>query len=257
MSHNREFSACSDFQSEHHSSMITCHRCNSLFFSRLMFCPYCGSRNQNIDEDQPSMDIRAKFRLCSSAFYSIFTIISISCAILVVIHDVFCNIINNFGNVSIFMAKVRVCFYVLYLIQTIMFCHWAYTHHSGLHAIKFSGKIHSGWAWLMFIPVLNLYFPEVVVKNLERTLFNIGIRDINIRTVATWWPLQIITNLYLIISSFIPATGGWFYLIVLCELFWACSIVAQALILIGFQKGMAKGFHKTAGQTEISSDRYR
>ena len=127
------------------SSGNSCRRCGRSYWELLPACPYCGSTNRGassadtFETSAKPMDPRKAMKLISDNFYYIFLAFSMICAVLVVIHDIPENISNHFSDAfQSLQTKTRVLFWVIYLIQQAMFCHWLTTEYNALSSRRYT-----------------------------------------------------------------------------------------------------------------------
>lgn len=258
-------------------SMITsgnrCRRCGRGYWEQLPACPYCGSSNRsvssnNFEETTKKIDPRNVMKLISNNFYYIFLGISIICALLVIIHDIPENISNQFseGFISL-QTKTRFLFWILYIIQQVMFCYWLMTEYNALSSLHINKRFSGALAWTTFIPLANLYFPQAMVQELEDRLYYLQVPRINIRFVPIWWFFQCIAYLYMLIPESLLGfldDPDLFWIVVIIELCWAVAIFCQGYLLYGFMSsintvgnGHRRNYSRRETESSVSSRRIR
>ena len=231
------------------SSGNSCRRCGRSYWELLPACPYCGSTNRGassadtFETSAKPMDPRKAMKLISDNFYYIFLAFSMICAVLVVIHDIPENISNHFSDAfQSLQTKTRVLFWVIYLIQQAMFCHWLTTEYNALSSLRIRKRCNSALAWTTFIPLANLYFPQAMVQELEDRLYYLQVPRVNIRFVPIWWFFQCIAYLYMLGTSLgllgFLNNPDMFWLVVIIELCWAVAIFCQGCLLYGFMSAV-------------------
>lgn len=260
-------------------AMITsgnqCRRCGRSYWEQLPACPYCGSTNRgSASNDLEGMttkkvDPRNAMKLISNNFYYIFLGLSIICALLVIIHDIPENVSSQFSeSFQSLQTNTRVLFWILYIIQQIMFCYWLMTEYNALSSLRINKRFNGALAWTTFIPLANLYFPQAMVQELEDRLYYLQVPRINIRFVPIWWFFQCIAYLYMLglscgLLNFLD-DPGLFWLVVIIELCWAVAIFCQGYLLYGFMSSVntvgnsrRRSYNHRESDTSASSRRVR
>lgn len=220
-----------------------CRHCGKNYWESLPACPYCGFGNrERLSSDEPQstiVDPRKYMKLLSNNFYYVFLFLSAICTIIVFIHDLPENITNNLGDSFVdLQSATRELFWFLYIIQQIMFCYWLMKHYDALSSLRIRKRFSSLMAWTTFIPLLNLYFPQAMVQELEDRLYNLKVPRLNIRFVPIWWFFQSIAFLYMLDYNDYLAKNGLFWLAIVLELIWAVAIFCQGYLLYGFMSAM-------------------
>ena len=231
-----------------------CGHCGNSYWDLLPACPYCGSINKGCQsegsrfgESQPAFaDCRKAMHLFSNNFYYVFLLLSFFCAIIIFIHDVPENMINHLGGIfESFQRKTQYLFWILYPIQQIMFSYWLMKHYDALSSLRIRKRFSSMMAWTTFIPILNLYYPQAMVQELEDRLYYLRVPRLNIRFVPIWWFFQSIVYLYMLFSVFGVygwlADNGLFWLVIVIELIWGVAILCQGYLLYGFMSSVYSG----------------
>ena len=224
-----------------------CRHCGKNYWESLPACPYCGFGNrERLSSDEPQstiVDPRKYMKLLSNNFYYVFLFLSTICAILIFIHDVPENMANNFGDkFENFQRTTRYFGWILDIIQQIMFCYWLMKHYEALSSLRIRKRFSSLMAWTTFIPLLNLYFPQAMVQELEDRLYTLKVPRLNIRFVPIWWFFQSIAFLYMLacvcnLDEYL-IENGLLWLIIVIELIWAVAIFCQGYLLYGFMSAM-------------------
>lgn len=243
------------------ASSASCRHCKKKYWELLPACPYCGTSSSSVSENGESIsfiDPRQKMRITPSWFYYFFIILSVFLGILIILHDIFFNIINGIDlSALMYQFKLKIIFWILYPIHQLMFCYWIYVHHAALKDnLRVMPKLSSKWAVSLFIPVLNLYFPKALVSEIEDTMYNLKVRDLKIRFVGVWWFFQVIAYLYLLVSSYIDFENELFWIVVICELCWGVALLFQSILIHNFQTAM-EGISRKHGSRSLNSSRER
>lgn len=226
------------------ASMVLCGRCHRSVYDKLAYCPYCGAKNTQISEGSDPVDVRKYFRIFGDNFYIFFVVLSGICAGCIILYDIFCNILDLAFDVEGMRGIIYTLFYISYFVQVSMFTWWVYTIHKALRSIKVSGSLNSAWAFSMYLPGFNLYFPAKLIYDFEDVLYHLKVRGTGIRNVGIWWTLWVITAIYPLVLWFFSSISVPVFIEILFELIWAGSIIMQAAILNSFRKGVAAGIHK-------------
>ena len=229
-----------------------CRRCGKSYWDKLPACPYCGSINHiesasdfGDSSADSKVDPRNAMKLIGNNFYYIFLGLSLLCTILVFIHDLPENLASNISYSFLeFQNKTRYWFWILYTIQQIMFCYWLMTEYNALSSLRIGKKYNGLLAWTTFIPLVNLFFPQAMVQELEDRLYNVQVRRINIRFVPIWWFFQCIAYLYLAGTMFgllnFLDDPGLFWVIIVIELCWGVTEAIAVLLPLAVLDTVAK-----------------
>lgn len=187
-------------------------------------------------------------RLLNTTFYYIIILLSVVCGILIIAHDVVANILTDVDlDTLILQAKLRVAFWIVFIIQQIMFCYWLMAHYNALSSLHITKRFSGLMAWTEFIPLLNLYFPQSMVSELEDRLYYLHVKRINVRFVPVWWFFQSIAFIYLDSSCFFSFWKELPWLTIVMELIWGVAIFCQGYMLFGFMEAVqskSKGIHE-------------
>lgn len=251
----------SDFDGKKTANIAICRHCKKKYWELLPACPYCGTSSSSVSEDGGTVsfiDPRQKMRISPSWFYYFFIVLSVFLGILIILHDIFFNIVNDIDiSVMTYQYKLRILFWILFPIHQLMFCYWIYVHHVALKDnLRVMPKLSSKWAVSLFIPVLNLYFPKALVSEIEDTMYNLKVRDLKIRFVGVWWFFQVIAYLYLLVSSYINFQNKMFWIVVVCELCWGIALLFQSIMIHNFQTA-TEGMARKHSPHSMSSSRER
>lgn len=238
----------------------SCRHCGRNYWEKLSSCPYCGASNTtgggtlDTSSSNSFVDPRNNMRLLGNSFYYLFLLLSLICGVLIIVHDVIENVVTHYDSDAIlFQTKTRIIFWVIYIIQQIMFCFWLMIHYNALSTLHIRKRFSGILAWTTFIPVVNLYFPQAMVKELWDRLYYLKIPNINIRFVPIWWFFQCIAFIYLITSSLFSFWNDYFFLTVIAEIIWGIAIFCQGYLLFGFNSSINTVGHRHARSSRVTS----
>lgn len=177
-------------------------------------------------------------KLIANNYYYIFLGLSLILALLIAIFYLPEVTVKNLGfSCDEFQSKVRGYFFTVYPIHAIMFCYWLMTEYNALSSLRIRRRFSGIMAWSTFIPLLNLYFPQAMVQELEDRLYYVQVRRINIRFVPIWWFFQCIAYLWELGQVFGMADylmNHAYWLIIVLDLCVAVALVCQGYLLYGF-----------------------
>lgn len=197
------------------------------------------------------VDPRNSMRLLGNSFYYLFLLLSIICGVLIIVHDIVENVATHFDTDAIlFQAKTRIVFWIIYIVQQIMFSFWLMTHYNALSSLHIRKRFSGLLAWTTFIPIANLYFPQAMVKELWDRLYYLKVPNINIRFVPIWWFFQCIAFIYLLTCNWFSFWNDYFFLTVIAEIIWGIAIFCQGYLLFGFNSSV-----NTVGRRRYGSGR--
>lgn len=220
-------------------SVESCSRCRKGYNLKLPACPYCGRDNKNTEaNDSTFIDVKKSVNILDYSFYFWFMALAVFCFVAVILHDVVENITNNISPFFItIQGYTYSAFWIAYPVLQGLFCYWLYSMYSVMARLGVHVRFPLWMAWTMFIPILNLYMPIVMIREVYDYLDHLKVKNLNFITVNIWRGLQIFVNLYLLCASFIHLN---FYLIILVELIWAVCILYQGLSLNGFYHAVSR-----------------
>lgn len=217
-----------------------CRHCGHSYWEKLPACPYCGTTNRKTSsgsfngEKANFVDARNSMKLSSNNFYYVFLTLSIFIGVIIVFHDVVENILND---VDTFFIKLqnetrKIC-WVAILVQQIMFCYWLMIHYNALSSLHINKRFNGLLAWTNFIPYLNFYFPQAMVRELEDRLFYLKVPYLHIRFVPVWWFFQSIAFFYLC-TPFFSFWRDYFWTTIVAECIWGVAFICQGIMLFNF-----------------------
>lgn len=207
-----------------------------------------------VSADASLVDPRNKMRLFGHPFYYIFLLLSVVCGALIIVHDVIENIVTHYDTDAIlFQTKTRIVFWIIYVIQQVMFCVWLMAHYNALSTLHIRKRFTGLLAWTTFIPLVNLYFPQAMVKELWDRLYYLKVPRINIRFVPVWWFFQCIAFIYLLTDNWFAFWNDYFFLTVIAEIIWGVAIFCQGYLLFGFDSAVNTTGRQRAGSRHAST----
>lgn len=217
----------------------SCSRCKRGYNRKLPACPYCGRNNTNSEASTSSfIDVKKAVNILDYSFYFWFMALAIFCFAAVILHDVVENITNNISPFFItIQGYTYFAFWIAYPVLQGLFCYWLYSIYGVLASLGVQVRFPIWMAWTMFIPILNLYLPLVMIREIYDYLDHLKVNNLNFITMNIWRGLQIFANIYLLCSAYVPLN---IYLVIVVEMIWAVCILYQGLTLNGFYAAVSR-----------------